>query len=485
MSDASEPRHSELTGGDSLPAQAKSASGHEEPHKPHAPPPAASASDSSGRTPVPTQAAPQEAAPSEISSEQASLEAKEYGRAELRCTIADLLLDHAVLLVIAFALAVPLDRWLQTYAYFESRWVRLVAFFLLTTGLHYLVSFPLSFYSGFVLEHRFGLSRQSLGRWLKRYLLQNTLITLFSTLLVSGLFAMIWIVGGTWWLWAAGASFVVSVVLGQLVPVLILPLFYQIERLEDEALLQRLKRLTEGTSLSLEGIYRIVLSRETAKANAMLAGMGRTRRVILGDTLLDQFTPEEIEVVFAHEVGHHVFHHIRKLIGLGLVYSVGSFWLCDLALRTWATDSNQPFDYHQVPVYALALMMLVITVFSTLLSPLRNSLSRHFEHQCDEYALEQTLAPTAYYRAFQKLARINKADLDPHPWEVVWFHDHPPISERLARAERFAARTGQPLEPLDAQTLAACSVPTADSQPASDSPRTLESDLDRTESRTE
>ena len=113
--------------------------------------------------------------------------------------------------------------------------------------------------------------------------------------------------------------FVVSVVFGQLMPVVILPLFYKIERLENAELAERMKRLAEGTGLSIQGVYRLGLSDETAKANAMLTGLGRTRRVLMGDTLLDKFTPDEIEVIFAHEIGHHVFRHIRKMIVTGVI----------------------------------------------------------------------------------------------------------------------------------------------------------------------
>ena len=136
----------------------------------------------------------------------------------------------------------------------------------------------------------------------------------FSLALVLGLYWLIWTTGGWWWLAAAAAFFVVSIVLGQLAPVLILPLFYRIEKLDAPELTDRIARLAEGTGLSIEGVYRMDLSDETVKANAMLAGLGRTRRVLLGDTLLNGFSPDEIEVIFAHEIGHHVFRHIRKMI---------------------------------------------------------------------------------------------------------------------------------------------------------------------------
>jgi STE24 endopeptidase len=246
---------------------------------------------------------------------------------------------------------------------------------------------------------------------------------------------VIWLVGPWWWIVAAGAFFVVSVLLGQLAPVLILPLFYKIRRLDDPQLNERMQRLAEGTGLSIEGVYKIELSVETGKANAMLAGLGRTRRVLMGDTLLESFTPEEIEVIFAHEVGHHVHGHIRKMILAGIVWSAAGFWLCDLLLLAWARHVDGAADLHQLPVYTAPLAMLVLTVFSLLLEPLQNIVSRHFERQCDRYALQRTGLRSAYVSAFRKLARLNKDDPAPNPLAVFLFHSHPPISERLALAE--------------------------------------------------
>ena len=124
--------------------------------------------------------------------------------------------------------------------------------------------------------------------------------------------------------------------MGRIFPVLIMPLFYKIERLDAPELAERMSELAAGTGLTIEGVYRIALSEETVKANAMLAGLGRTRRVLLGDTLLNNFSPAEIAVVFAHEIGHHVFRHVRKMILLGLVISVAGFWICDRLLMGWA-----------------------------------------------------------------------------------------------------------------------------------------------------
>jgi STE24 endopeptidase len=360
-------------------------------------------------------------------------EAKQYGRLALVCDLADKGLDVAVLAVMALVLAVPLDRWLGEWI--ASDTLRLLALLLIVTLVHAAISFPLSYYAGHVLEHRFGLSHQTFGRWLTRYAKRNLLALAFGMLMVPGLYWVIWLTGAWWWLAAAAVFFVVSVVLGQLMPVIILPLFYKIERLDNPELTERMARLAAGTGLSIQGVYRMGLSAETAKANAMLAGLGRTRRVLMGDTLLDEFSPDEIEVIFAHEIGHHVFHHIRKLIVTGVLTSIVGFWICDRVLLAWAQAQYGPLDAHHLPTSTLPLLMLVLTVFGLLFEPLQNIVSRRYERQCDRYALARTGLRAAYISAFRKLARLNKDDPNPPALEVFLFHSHPPISERLALAD--------------------------------------------------
>ena len=359
-------------------------------------------------------------------------ENKRYNREDLTCDLIDKAIDIGFLALAAFIIARPLDQWLLDQWGLDNMWLRLAAMYLIVTLVHYVVSFPLSFYSGHRLEHKYGLSKQSLVQWLWRYLKSVSLTLVFGLVLTEGLFVVIALTGSYWWLAAAGTFFLVSVVLGQLAPVLILPLFYRVERFEDEVLGQRLERLAEGTGLSIEGIYRMALSEETVKANAMLAGLGSTRRVIMGDTLLDKFTEEEIEVVFAHEVGHHVHQHIRSLLLLGALFSVCGFLTCHLCVGIWLGNfhwSSEP------PVFVLPMLTFVTTLFFLLTAPLQNAVSRHFERQSDSYALQRTGNSTAYRSAFSKLARINKDDPEPHPLEVFWFHSHPPISERLAMAD--------------------------------------------------
>jgi STE24 endopeptidase len=368
-----------------------------------------------------------------MTSEQLA-EAKQYGQASLLCDLADKALDVTYLSLAALLGAAPLDAFLTESITSDS--ARLATIFVLITLGHIAVSFPLSLFAGYTLEHRYALSRQTLGKWFTQYAKRNALGLVFGLVLVLGLYGVIWTVGRWWWLAAAGAFFVVTVVAGQLLPIVILPLFYKIERLDHPELNERMERLAAGTGLSIQGVYRLGLSDETAKANAMLTGLGRTRRVLMGDTLLDQFTPDEIEVIFAHEIGHHVFRHIYKMIVIGGIYSLVGFWFCDRIVSAWvASQPGAPADPAHWSPSTLPLVMLVLTCFSLVLQPIQNLLSRRFERQCDRYALDRTGLRNAYGSAFRKLARLNKDDPSPHPLEVFLFHSHPPIAERLRAGE--------------------------------------------------
>src|SRR5947199_112293 len=164
-------------------------------------------------------------------------------------------------------------------------------------------------------------------------------------------------------------------ILRLLAPVLIMPLFYKIEPIENTELDSRMKHLAEGTGIKIEGVYRLGLSADTQKANAMLAGLGRTRRVLMGDTLLEKFTPEEIDVIFAHELGHHVHRHIQKMIATGVIVSLAGFYLIGRTITWWA-DIPTAAD---APTSALPLIMFTLTVFSLVISPVQNAISRHYE----------------------------------------------------------------------------------------------------------
>jgi STE24 endopeptidase len=356
---------------------------------------------------------------------------KRYQRQKLLVRLTALLFSLAGLVALALIVGPQLGPWLTSWVG-SSPWLHLLVVAVLTGLVLELLTLPLDFWSSYVLEHRYGLSNQTLRGWAWRQIKGYVVAGILGLPLLAGLYALLWLAGPWWWLWATVGWLAVTLLLGQLLPVVILPLFYTIKRLDDPALEARLRRLAEGTGLMVEGVYRLHLSEETRKANAALAGLGRTRRVLLGDNLLDQFTPEEIEVVFAHEVGHHVHRHLLKMIAWSVVSAVAGFWLVDRVLRAAAVLLG--YGAFNDPT-ALPLLMLVLALFGLVLSPAQNAVSRFFERQCDRYALRRTGLPDAYRSAFVKLARLNKSDVDPPRLVTLLFYDHPPIRERLALAD--------------------------------------------------
>jgi STE24 endopeptidase len=362
--------------------------------------------------------------------EPASPEVKRYQRQKLTVKLFALGADLGVLLLLALVLGPRLQEPLQALAG-DCRWLQLVGMALILGVSLEIISLPLDFYSGYILEHRYKLSTQTLRSWVWKRLKGHLVGGLIGLPLLLGLYALIWLTE-PWWLWAAVGWLAVTLVLGRLAPILILPLFYKVTPLEDADLRQRLEKLAHGTGLTLEGVYRLHLSEETRKANAALTGLGRSRRVLLGDTLLEQFTPEEIEVVFAHEVGHHVYRHLPKMVAWSVLTSTIGFWLVDVVLRNAA--ENLRYASFDAPA-ALPLVMVVLSLFGLMLTPVQNAVSRFFERQCDRYALQRTGKPQAYRSAFAKLARLNKSDPDPNPLVVWLMYDHPPIRQRIAVAD--------------------------------------------------
>jgi STE24 endopeptidase len=347
--------------------------------------------------------------------------AKQYHQLKLNITLLDT--------VLGVAYAVAWILWSDDLPLGESRWLGLWMFAALFAAGYEILTLPLSYYSGYILEHRFGMSNQTPGRWFSQTAKGWAVGGLLGGILMSGLFAILWYTGPLWWLWVWIAWIGVTVVLAQLAPVVLLPIFFKSEPLENDDLASRFERLALGTTLKVEGIYRLALSEDTKAANAMLTGLGGTRRVYLSDTLLDAFTPDEIEVVFAHELGHHTRGHIWKLLGLGGLFGTALIGALAVVLEPTRTEA-----WIQA-VVAIPAVVLAATAIDLLIKPIHNAVSRRFEHQCDSDALQRTGNPAAYRSAFERLAEMNLADPDPPAWVEWYFHDHPAMSRRIAMAD--------------------------------------------------
>jgi STE24 endopeptidase len=233
------------------------------------------------------------------------------------------------------------------------------------------------------------------------------------------------------------------VLLAQLAPVVLFPVFYKFAPLENEELKERLVRLGERAGTRVRGVYQWKLSEKSKKANAALTGLGNTRRIILADTLLANYSTDEIEAVLAHELGHHVHRHIFKSILVQAGITFVGFWAGNLVLH-YAVDRLHIFetlsDFADLP-----LLMLVVTVLSLLVLPLLNAYSRFNERQADLYAFRSIATVTPFISAMNKLAEQNLAERSPSKWVEWLFHSHPAISRRVAAAETWAKVQPKPM----------------------------------------
>jgi STE24 endopeptidase len=206
--------------------------------------------------------------------------------------------------------------------------------------------------------------------------------------------------------------------------------------LQDKDLKQRLVRLGERAGTRVRGVYKWNLSEKSKKANAALTGLGATRRIILADTLLDNYSPDEIEAVLAHELGHHVHKHILKGIAVQAATTLLGFWAANWALH-YAVDRLHMFD--ELSDFAnLPLLVLVVTVLSFLALPALNAFSRFNERQADRYAFESIASVDPFISSMNKLAEQNLAERMPSRFVEWFFHSHPAISHRLQAAQAWA-----------------------------------------------
>jgi STE24 endopeptidase len=342
---------------------------------------------------------------------------------------------YTLVLLVLFLLSgasATLASWCREVA--PNPWLHVAlygAVVVLSTKLLFL---PLNFYGDYHLEHRFGLATQTLRSWVLDELKSLGLNLALGVVMLDILYFCLRQAGGWWWV-AAGTFFLLfSVVLSALFPVLILPLFYKLEPLADEALCRRLSTLAERVGAKVLGVYRMTMSEKTKKANAAFAGLGRTKRIILGDTLLEHFTADEIEVVLAHEMAHYRHRDLWKMIAWGAMTTFLGLWIADAGLR-WGLAR-----LGDAPVWELAafpLLALCLFAFGLLVMPLNNAFSRSREWKADRLVLELTGNRAGFIHAMRRLAEQNLADLSPHPVVEFLLHDHPSLARRTRWAEQW------------------------------------------------
>ncbi len=293
-----------------------------------------------------------------------------------------------------------------------------------------LIKFPLDFYSDYFLEHRFNLSNQTFTKWIARRLKGALVGAILGIVALTAFYFLLVDFPGLWWLLFAAFFFLFQVVVAELFPTLILPLFYKLKPIGNEALVTRLGGLVGRFGYKMSGVFSFDLSRETKKANAALAGLGKSRKIIISDTLLDNFTEDEIEVVTTHELGHLVKHHLMKGIIISGIVSVIGFFVMALIYSAYAADLGLPL----YSLKAIPFLALLVTLFGTIAMPLGNYYSRRIEHEADMFAIETTGMKEEFAESMRKLGRLNMTPENPPAWIEKIFFSHPSIGRRIRAA---------------------------------------------------
>lgn len=364
-------------------------------------------------------------------SEHGNLEkAKAYERIHHAVYFLSLGLTFLILLIFVLT---PLGRIIREASRVANPFLEIQIYFLLFSLVFLAADLPLGFYSGFVVERRFGLSNHTLASWIGDEIKKALLSFLIASLLVQAFYFLMRANPAQWWWLSWLFYFGFSLFFSKILPLWIVPLFYKYSKIEKESLKERIWLLGHRYGLEIQNFFSLNLSRTTKKANAMFTGLGKTKRVVLGDTLIANFSDDEIEVILAHEIGHFVKKHLLKGILLSAGFSLVLFYGVFLFLNFQSVSFGlAPSD----PLFFPALALLVWCV-SVLTGPFFKAISRHHEREADRFALEETRKKEAFISAFQKLAAQNLANPEPNPWIERLLHSHPSIGKRIRFAQKY------------------------------------------------
>jgi len=363
------------------------------------------------------------------------IKAKEYARIQRRFLLFDLVLGVVLLLVwLLSGWSAILRDWI--YSWTQNQWLAVIVYGAVFGGMFYLLDLPLSYYTGFILPHRFEQSNQTLKGWWGDLLKSTLLSAVLGGFLLEIVYLGLRVAPDSWWLWTAGFLFLFNVLLANLAPVLLFPIFNKFSPLDEEHLdlQERLIKLADQAGTKVEGVYKFDMSRRTKAANAGLTGLGNTRRIILGDTLVDEFSSDEIETVLAPELGHQANHDILLSMVVQTGITLGGLYLTSRGL-SWAIllfGFSSVSDIAALPIFGLSL-----GAFGLLTMPLSNGFSRWRERLADDFALQLTGKGQIYASALMRLGNQNLAEVDPDPWVEFLLYSHPSLEKRILKAQSF------------------------------------------------
>lgn len=309
--------------------------------------------------------------------------------------------------------------------------VQALIFFGVLAAIGALAGMPFDIYSTFVLERRYGFSTITWGLWLADLVKSLILSVILMGILISACMAFIVYLPQSWWFWAWVFFTLFEIILLWIYPVVIAPLFNKYTPIADEGLKEQIQSLMAKAGLKAHGIYQVDEGRRSRHTNAYFTGIGKTKRIVLFDTLLASHSPEEILSVLAHEIGHWKKKHVLKQLSFMIAASLAVLYFIYSVAS--APVLYRAFGLNQTPLYAgLFLVSLYLGCFSFFLSPVGAGIMRRYEREADRAAVELTGTSEHMISALKRLAKDNLANLHPHPLYVWFYYSHPPLLERIA-----------------------------------------------------
>lgn len=359
--------------------------------------------------------------------------AKKYNKTNQILSIAETILFYIILFVLLFT---ELSKEIEYFS-FEISSNKYIAF-LIYLGIigitEFVINFPFDFYSGYILEHKYNLSNQKIQGYFAEKVKSVAISLIIGIPVLLIFYHIILNYENLWWFILGIFIFFFSVIIGRIAPIVIFPLFYKFKPIDNESIKNRLLNLCEKTNVRIKGVFVFDMSKNTKKANAAFTGLGRSKRIILGDTLLEKFNEEEIESVFAHEVGHYKLKHIFKFMLLSTLFTFTGLFFVSILLKELLPIFGFKYIYE---ISALPLLILLLSIYGLIITPLTNIVSRKYEREADKFALDSTMNNIAFISAMEKLAEQNLADKEPNKIIEFFSHSHPSLQKRIEFAKNY------------------------------------------------
>ncbi|MDY6934255.1 MAG: M48 family metallopeptidase [Spirochaetota bacterium] len=352
---------------------------------------------------------------------------KTYNRIKIIINIFDLVFNIIFITLLAFS---GISQYILGHieVYSQNPYIQFLLFLFVVGLIAALIDFPIDLYSSYFLEHRYGLSNQNIFNWLIERM-KSLIVGVSLGIPVSLIFYyLLRISGDNWWLFFGIFVFIFAILLARIAPILIFPIFYKYKQLDNDALKERIFGIIKKYNIGIKGIYTFDMSKDTKKANAGFTGIGKSKRIIISDTLIDNFTLDEIEIIFAHELGHYIKRHIVKSIFFSGTIIFLSFYICGILYSK--TISIYGLD-HSYDIAAIPILFFYLSLFSLVLMPITNIISRRFEREADLFAIQLIGKNEPFISSMERLAELNLTDKEPNKIIEFLFYSHPSIKKRI------------------------------------------------------